>query len=409
MLKKIILFFVFNTALICAQEKQKNATVKLIDGTFISGSVEFDDSYRTPEELIIFNNGEKWMYTPDQVDQIEFDNKIYIARILEIDQTDTNLNSIAEKINEISIRKHVFLRKRVGGNASLLTYKDTRVHYFVAKDAEIVELVRIPRFQSNGKSNPYNKYLGQLTILLSDCLDQEKINQVSFSFSSLTKIINEYNICTSGQSNFVESKAPLKVNFGVVLGYKFSDFNINREIEGKRNYYRNGKNGSSTFGVAVDFNIFKSSERLQLYNELLYQSYNYEVMIRDEENPDFYVDYTSTFDVDYLELTNSLRYNFSKKHNGLVPFVGFNLTNIFAVKNDSGEKIYEYFYDSERTSEGSFAGEIKKYGISYSLSFGLKYNWLTIEGRYGYNPKLSNYPMITNATNFSLLLQFKIL
>lgn len=232
---------------------------------------------------------------------------------------------------------------------------------------------------------------------------------MEYAFSSFKKVINEYNVCANGESSYMVSKNPIKVNVALVAGYKFTEYSINKEIDGNRNFYRNEKDYNPTFGLALEFNIFKNSERLNLYNELLYQSYNYEVNIRDEQNPNFYVNYTTNFDVDYLELTNSLRYNLTKASKNLSPYFGINLTNGFALGNNSSENTYLFFYDTERSTEDSINGDVKKYGISYSLSFGLNYNRLNVEVRYGYNPKMTRYPTITNGTNFQILFQYEIL
>lgn len=404
-----IVLLIIGVNLVNAQSGTERGELLLKNGSLVKGVITFDDSYNTPDFITIFDGSESRKYQPSEVQSFEFENKKYISRYIELDQTEQFLNAITTKINEKSVQKDIFLRVAMEGNVSLFVYRDSRTHYFASKEDVLIELIRIPRYQNNGKLSYYNKYIGQLIILLSDCLKQEKINNVKYSISSIKRIIDDYNVCKDGESTFVEPKVPFKLNFYLVGGYKFSQYNITKEIERKKNFYPSQSDSNPTFGLAFDFNIFKNSESFKLFNELLYQSYSFETFLRDAENSEFYTDYTTRMDVAYIELTNSIRFNLQKAKHKVIPFVGVNLTNDFKVKDKSNEDVYLYFYGSERNNEQiPFNGNIKEYGISFSVSLGLTFNHLSLETRYGFNSQLSDYPTVSSSSNIHLLLNYKI-
>lgn len=406
---RVGLLLIISANLLFAQNETQKDKLVLENGAELKGVITFDDSYNTPDTVTILVDNEATTYQPKQVKSFELGKRRYVSAYVEIDQTDQYLNAITTKINEKSIEKHIFLRVVVDGITDFLIYKDTRTHFYATKEDQLLELIRIPRYSDTGKSNPYNKYIGQLTILLSDCLKQEKIDNVDFSFSAIKNIIDAYNVCKNGESAFVESKVPFKINFFLVGGYTFSHYDIKKEVGAGKVYTLSKNSGSPTFGLAFDFNIFKNSEGTKLFNELLYQSYTYETFVRDEQNPDFYTEYTSILDVAYIEFTNSIRFNLGKAPKSVVPFVGLNLTNVFKVKDTSNENTYLFFYDSERnTTQIPFDGQIKKYGISFSASAGLTYKKFSLETRYRFASRLSNYPTISSSSSLNLLLNYKI-
>ena len=411
MLKNIsLLFLVLISTVLYGEQSSETDKVLLKNGTIIKGDITFTDNYKTPNFLKISNGKENLSFEAYEVVSFEFNKTKYISKFIEIDQTDQYLNSITTSVNEKSVEKDIFLRLVVEGETSLYIYKDSRSHYFVTKDSDFIELIRIPRYLDNGKSKPYNKYIGQLTILLSDCLSQEKINEVAYSYSAIKKIINAYNVCKNGESSFVEPKSPFKINLMLVGGYKFSQYSMDRDIGGEK-FDGNPRNGSNpAFGLAFDFNIFKKSEKISLFNEILYQSYDFETFVRNEQNPDFYSEYKSFLDVAYIDFTNSVRLNISKTNQFILPFIGFNLTNSFKVKDESYENEYSFFYDSERLDENiPFKGDVKSYSLKFSISLGVTIKNLAIESRYILPSGLSEYPNISSASSFVFLLNYRIL
>lgn len=140
--KVTILFFLFLTISIKAQEDGINGEILLKNGSIQKGFIVLDDSYNTPNKVSVSYNGAVQNYKPEDVISVEVDDRLYVSKMLEIDQTNVNLNSITGTINEESVSKHVFLKKVVDGVVSLLTFKDSRVHFFAEKGGNYVELIR---------------------------------------------------------------------------------------------------------------------------------------------------------------------------------------------------------------------------------------------------------------------------
>lgn len=407
--KLLVALLLLPLSFLFGQMPTQEGEITMLNGEKISGTFNFDDSYSIPDVIEHLNNGAVTTYTPEQLSDIKIGERKFISRKVEINITEQNPQKLNKKIETELITKHVFLRTVVVGEASLFIYKKDRTHYYVSKGEEFVELIQLYRYTENKKST-YNKYLGQLSLLLKDCVKEEEINRTPFGINGLKKIVNKYNTCKTGGSSYIEKNLPFKTNIYLIAGYKASTYDINKEINGEEVFPLEANSGSPTFGLAIEFNLLKKSDRFQIYNELLYQTYNFETYLRQDRLADqFYNEYRSKMDVAYVDLTSSIRYNMGSYKTKVKPFLALNMTNGFLINDNSTEDLTIVFFDSTDTFEQKpFDGEIKSYRVSFSLSLGLVYKNLKIEGRYGFSPSLSDGPTVAKSTNMNILLSYKL-
>ena len=144
-------------------------------------------------------------------------------------------------------------------------------------------------------------------------------------------------------------------------------------------------NGSFTFGVGFDVNLLRKSRKLLFYNEVLLQNYKFGGFTRNQISPEQYIDYQFNVDLDYLEITNALRYNFGAEPSKANIFGNIGINHGIQVSNTSSEYSVNVFRDTEtRTEREPLGGDIANYRISFSVGLGLRYKFAMAEVRYGF-------------------------
>lgn len=373
-------------------------------------SIDYGGWIRTPESITVKYQGETRTYTPQELIGFEMDGDRYIARKVSLDITNQDLQTLSSTIDRKTVDKDLFLRVLVEGTVNLYSYKDTRTHYFASKSGrtEFVELDNLRRM-SNSKISYSKQYIGQLRLFLSDCLENSRIDKIQYTNSSLLKAVKDYNECQSGGSDYVVKKSPIKTEFLLLAGYKLSSYELPSEgVYG--NYILDSESdGNFTFGLALNINLLRNTERLQLYNELLYQKYAFSGSFREERLPQQFADYNLDVDLSYLELSTLVRYVFTDNSKKLRPYLSAGMVNAFQLSDDSSESVNIVFFDTERLTElEPLDGQIVSHRLFFTVGAGLAYNRFSFELRYGFNPEIAGFPVITKTENINLLLGIRL-
>ncbi len=381
--------------------------IELNNGKKIVGEIAYNGWFKTPNQITFKYQGEVISYGPEELIGFAIGEDKYLSKKVEINTTKQDAQNLSKTIRSEIENRHIFLKVLVLGNANLYSFKDSRTHFFASKEQKFVELIKLKR-SSGSTTSSYNKYLGQLNLLLADCLDELKLGTTQFTATGLTRKIDSYNQCKSGKSSYIAKKGSFEIGLHIIGGYRISSF----ELSGFYNNYVIDESSTNalTFGLGFDFNILRNTNKLQLFNELLYQSYKFDAAFRDVESDDFFTDYTLNLDIGYLEFSNMLRYQFISTSADFKPFISLGVTNSFKVQDNSTEQAESVFFETIRVTERDpFEGRILSYRVFFSIGAGANFNRLSAEVRYGFNPKFSDFPAVGKSQNVNLLLSYRLL
>ncbi len=383
----------------------QNIEITLKDGTLVQGTTGHNALVRTPDKLEVRVGNETLVYSPSMIEEFSLNGDKYISKEIELNTTNQNLQSLTDFTELEWVKKDVFLRVLVLGDVSLFSYKDSRIHYIVSKGEKFLELIRLKK----SSKATLNRYVGQLNILFSDCEQPPNTDYVNFNASSLKRAVIAYNECISGTNAFIEEKPPIEVSFYIVGGYKQTSFDLTGALYSNYNI-ESESSGNITYGIGFDVNFLKRTKRLQLYNEFLLQNYQFEGFYRDQrEIAEQYIDYFLDVDIQYLEANSMLRYSFGKEHSKVRVFINSGINFGFQLSDNSTEYSNTVLFDSENRREREpLGGEIKKSRIAFLTGIGLRHKYGLVEVRYGFNPKLSDFPIVSNTNNLNLLAAFKV-
>ena len=398
-MQKSTLFFLalLFTVSLTAQDSE----IQLSDGTSIQGFIDYKGWIKTPDVLRVTKNGVTTNYDPNEIRSFEVNGDRYISKEVELNITEQNLQNLSDFTNLESIQKHVFLKVIVYGSMGLYSYRDSRVHYFAEKDGKFIELLRLRR---RSKAT-INRYVGQLNILFADCDQNLKTNNIAFTSTGLKRAVIAYNKCVAGNSGYVEQKESLKLSFYAVGGYKLSSY----ELDNPNFVFDDDSSGSFTFGAGASIGLLRNVRNLELRNEVLFQHYEFEASYRDQRLPEQYTDFFLSVDVSFVEIHSLLRYNFGNETKKIRPFINVGVNNAIQVSDNSEEYRVSYFFgDENRVDSEPLEGELKKSRIGMLLGAGLDFDFMNVEVRYGFNPKLSDFPAISRTSDLNLLMAFKV-
>lgn len=391
---------------IYGQSNYHNGKIKLSDQSELDVLMDYGGWIKTPEQLKVKYQDEVRIYEPEQLLEFTIDGDRYISRKVNLDITNQDLQKLNSTINQQTELRHIFLRVLVDGAASLYSFRDTRTHYFVSKsgESEIIELDNLKRMLNSSVSYS-KKYVGQLSLLLADCVESGRVDKVRFAKSSLLKVIKEYNQCKEGGSNYVVKKNPIKAELLLLGGYKSSTYELPSEGFYSNYILDSDSDGNLTFGVGLNINLLRNTERLQFYNELLYQQYGFSGSYRDQRLPQQFFDYQLDVDLSYLELSTLIRFNFTDNNKKLRPFLNAGMVNAFQLSDNSSESVNIVFFDAETLREREpLEDQIVSHRLFFTFGAGLEFSRFSFEFRYGFNPEISGFPVIVKSEIINLLL-----
>lgn len=403
---KINPIFFICALLLSFSVQAQNIKVTLNDGTVTEGEiVEYSTLSKTPDRIKVLSNGKVETYDPSQVSGFELDGDKYISRVVDLNINTQDAQNLTDFSELEWVLKQVFLKVLVEGTVGLYTYHDSRLHYFATKGNTIVELVKLKRLNKS----TVNQYVGQLNILFSDCETQQNTDNIQFNTISLRRAVMEYNQCVSGGSEYVQENDPADISFYILGGYTITSYSISADGVFSGYQVDPESDGSFTFGVGFDVNLLRKSRKLLFYNEVLLQNYKFGGFTRNQISPEQYIDYQFNVDLDYLEITNALRYNFGAEPSKANIFGNIGINHGIQVSNTSSEYSVNVFRDTEtRTEREPLGGDIANYRISFSVGLGLRYKFAMAEVRYGFSPRISTDPITTTTTPLNFLMAFKV-
>lgn len=244
---------------------------------------------------------------------------------------------VAKKITgDDGMQESVFFEVLVKGKVTL--YKYQGAFYVEKEDKKFHKLINKRLIVEQGGKEFYknsNKYIGILTILLTDCKNiKGKINKLLLSEKELTKLIEFYNNCFDGSSiSFKESKPWFNSHFGLMLGLNSSKINFYSDYQGF-NQLTSGFDPSNSIlpGVFIEMSSPRLHERIAFNFGLFYLNTNYR-SISLNKNGGITDRNDVSIEVEQLKIPIAFKYTFPTKK--FTPYFNLGISNTIHLNSSS--------------------------------------------------------------------------
>jgi hypothetical protein len=262
------------------QSLWRKAVVITNDGKQLDGLIYDLEWNVNPKEIEFKVPGQDVQkFTADDIAEFSTDRPSKY-RALEVsydgdDQTIGKLSRSKEPVNVI--REKLFVRVIVDGDISLLAIRDKtkRTHFFMATTGQAPTELLLRMYNPTDEKVSglyYEKYKQQLTVTTNDCPEvQRSLKSINYAEATLERVFKKINACKNSAvqplwKGEAVKKAP---NFGLTgqLFLSRTEFTGLVFKAGELNY------GAGIFG---EFYSRKRPNRLSLYTELLYKTFNQE-------------------------------------------------------------------------------------------------------------------------------------
>ena len=361
----------FTLTALKAQTNFKSGYVILKSKEQIKGEIDFTFIQNTPNTIIFRNNKTLKTYSPDDLLEFKVESNImelYRTFTVAISVSSDNIDHLEYEPLPKYATKTLFLRVMIEGNINLYSYFDFRYHYFTQKNTETPKELTYKRFETAQLQYRFNDtYKNELRELVKDnpSVNTTNFDKVSFIFSSISKVIIQYN----GESN----------KYYYQLGFKFPPlvWSLKAGINGaqtgltKVDYPQYDFKGVSKAQIGLSIQTVLpiiDKKRFVFVQEFMY----HKAALTSIKTPIFDTD-TIKLTLNTLRLNSLIRYKFVDK--SLCPFVNLGVYNGFLISNKiNSSHNFDYFILNN--------SKIPKHTIGYSFGGGLEWGKWSAEYRY---------------------------
>lgn len=194
-------------------------------GNKITGEVQSFRKSSTPKYIKFKKAGETKFskYYPENLGGFRVKGIEYISTQVTVNPRTTVSLTGEYNTPEEKIQANVFIQQLFKGNNITLYYANVKgSSYFFIKKDDNFETLYYKKYTVSNEQGSYSgelkKYIGQLKLYLKDCdAIQSKINVVSYSKSSLTRLMKAYVKCSEPVVE-EEKKNENRRKFGVIIG-----------------------------------------------------------------------------------------------------------------------------------------------------------------------------------------------
>ncbi len=368
-----------------AQENYLPGYIIRTDKEKLNGYIDYRGWEKNPDYVRFKTeiDGDIKLYSPLDIAEFGVDNDVYISAIVETEVSPADVNKFGFNPNfEIEIDT-LFLQTLFNGNKELYYYKslEGKDNFYIRQGNDISLLSYKEYFKETEDSYKTfaknNRYIGQLTLYLSDCPEvQPRLRNTEYSKRGLETLFTYYYKCTDADPTFSIEKAKPVKEFGLVAGTTFTsmkflsddfDFLVKADVE---------MSASFTGGIFLNVIMPRNLGKLSLNNELIFSSYNV-VMTYDEEQFN-HVLYTSEFDYSFLKFNTMVRY---KHPVGAVSLFVDGGVSLGYVLNGSN-RMDKNFYQADRIEEYPNAFGASKIDRAAIAGIGVMYKRFSFETRF---------------------------
>lgn len=139
---------------------------------------------------------------------------------------------ISKPIETWGIENPMFLELLIEGKASIYSFFDSQVRFFIEKDGKLTELKNsetLLHINNNEYYREKKEYIGTLAILFQDANMNKEIQRTNFDDKSLIRIAKTYNnkMCTDEKGNAYEKNTVAgNLDIGLTFGRNIKTFEV---------------------------------------------------------------------------------------------------------------------------------------------------------------------------------------
>lgn len=344
-----ILFMSLMIQEIAAQGNYQSATLITAEGEQLTGFIDYGNWDKNPRRIRFKSSGtaDKQVFKPFEVQSFQVADQRYVGAIV---NTEVGLLPNDELSNEDDISLHlkidtVFLQTLIGGDRSLLFYKDNwaRENFYIEEEGKYVLLgfKGYGVYKSSGMSElaEENEYIGQLTYYLQACLELgRRIEMTYYNQEDLVNIFRDYYECRGKPIEFEKTVERVQFKLVVLGGLSGSTLNFVRDRNSSERMRRLAAATYSSsirpaVGIGVEIFLPRKNKHLTLCGELLFTTFQVDGRLREELSPTYIIDSESEFTYSYLKMNTMMRYRYPMRDIRLLVTGG--IVNGFAIKQES--------------------------------------------------------------------------
>jgi len=342
----LLLFVMFITQLIQSQENFLPGYIVNLKGDTLYGIIDYQNWISNPKSIRFKTDNDQNANIFEPMDLMAFKVKtdVYVSAKVRLETSPLRIDEIQEGADLHFIDDTVFLQTLVQGSKSLYVYygiKD-KDQFFIKQDSSF-ELLLYKKYVTFDLSmrnvRELKKYVGQLIVYLSDCPTLfHKINQVSYKRGSLTSLFMKYLEESNQPIDYQKKAEKYMVKSGLVGGIALNTLRFSSSTYAELVHANYEPSTSMTPGFFIEFIQARNQHKWSSYNEFLYAPTHFKGYYEDP----LYRYYT-VFHLNYLKMTNLVRYQLPLKNIHLFINGGMSNGYFFGEKNykRSESKIYD--------------------------------------------------------------------
>lgn len=380
---------------ICSQENYLPGSLVTIDNDTLKGFIDYRNWKNNPYRIAFKRqiDGESKPYTPFDIKEFRVKDEIYTAGRIEVETSPTKTEELDKDSRLKILLVYAFLQTVVYGQKSLYYYKRFKgKDNFYIKTESGYELLIHKKYLAKKDVGTViinnNKYLGQLTLYLSECPEiRSKLKHTQYNRKSLEQLFMYYYECAGTSYQFRKEWEKALFRKGLSLGISRSSINF-------ENYHFTPLVGADfeistelSFALGLDVIFPRSRRRSSLYNELMYSSYNTRgyypkvTGVNNNSNAHFELAYT------YLKLNNMLRYRYEV--GPVYVFINGGISNGYAIR-EVNDKILDANTGGSSIHVENKDIATRRYEQGILFGGGLEIKGLSLEARWEYSNGMSD-------------------
>jgi len=391
------LLLFLSSQIMFSQENYIPGWVISLNGDTIRGKIDYQYWIVNPISIKFQkdNKGPIVKYNPLEIKKFSVYGEIYLSAIV---QSEIGIVNSFESLSEVKTKSDTtFLQTIIEGPKSLYFYKnsDKKDQFYIKEDGKIELLIYKNYYKKSGGNTELvenSKYKGQLSFYLKEMPTVSSlIKKATYTKEGFTELFKAYYSTDPTKiefQNFGESADLirkqdthlLKPEYGILAGMSRSSISfdgsspiylVDRKFDASNDF---------TAGLFLDV-IFKYKlQRLSIYNELLYSSYQVSSAYQDHPDANFHT--LTNFDLGYsfIRTTNMIRYKLPVGNSFIFGNIGFTLG--FVVSETNYFKQEKVYAGVPTITEGKLFSNTNSIEGGLSLGIGAKYKKFSLETRF---------------------------
>ncbi len=279
----LVFFFCFlMTPFLMAQVKFEEGYLVDLDGDTLRVFVEVQSWTKNPDEVIYRQNAEATTERagPATVQAFCVEGLKFASKVIEVDITPEDVREVGNSLDAKIVRRNVFLKVLVEGEATLYLYDDNRRRkfYYSVGEGEVTPLVYRRLAYSGETVRENNSYQTQLNHVVNCNKTQKEVENVDYNLNSLVRYFQEYNECKgTAQMSYLRNNRfkQFHVYLKGAVGMMSADLLI---LSRRSNSFETEISGEPlySFGLESEYSWSSKKKRFSVILSAGYQQFTFE-------------------------------------------------------------------------------------------------------------------------------------